>query len=67
MEQKTLKEIRQECNMTQAEIAEKTGVTIAAVSAWETNKADMPTRQFIKLCDIYNVSRDDIYLPLISN
>lgn len=67
MHKSTLKEKRQELKKTQAEIAEIMGVTISAVSAWETNKADMPARQFIKLCNVYNVSRDDIYLPEISN
>ena len=67
MEQKTLKETRRELKMTQGEVAEKMGVSIAAVSAWETNKADLPTRQFVKLCDIYNASRDSIFLPTLSN
>lgn len=66
MEKFTLKGIRAQREMTQAEIAEKMGVTIAAVSVWEKNKGDMSARQFAQLCDIYNVSRDDILLPTIS-
>lgn len=67
MEKFTLRAIRAQREMTQAEIAEKMGVTIATVSVWEKNKADMPARQFAKICDIYNVSRDDILLPELSN
>lgn len=67
MEKFTLKAIRAQREMTQAEIAEMMGVSIAAVSVWEKNKGDMSARQFAKICDIYKVSRDDILLPELSN
>ena len=67
MEKFTLRAIRAQRNMTQAEVAKKMGVTLAAVSAWEQNKADMTARHFVKLCDVFNISRDDIFLPEMGN
>ena len=67
MDKLTLKDVRKKQDLTQATVAEIMGVTIATVSAWETNKSDMPARKFAKICDIYRVSRDDILLPDVSN
>lgn len=62
----SIKAARANANMTQAEVAEKMGVTVSAVSLWEKNKGDMYARQFAKFCEIVGMSRDDIFLPEIS-
>ena len=67
MEKFTLKAIRAQREMTQAQVAEKMGVSVSAISLWEKNKGDMYARQFTKICDIYNISRDDIFLPDITS
>lgn len=59
----SIKAARANANMTQAEIAEKMGVTVSAVSLWETNKCDMSARQLSHFCEIVGMQRDDIFLP----
>ena len=50
--------------MKQVELAEKMGVSPAQISQWENGINDMSATQFCKFCDILEVSRDDIFLPL---
>ena len=62
----SIKAARANANMTQAEIAEKMGVTVSAVSLWEKDKCDMSARQLARFCEIVGMNRDDIFLPEIS-
>ena len=66
MEQFTLKSARHQRNMTQADIAEKMGVTVAQVSLWEKGINDMSTQQFCKFCDVVGMQTTDIFLPISS-
>lgn len=59
----TIKAARVNASMTQAQIAEKMGVSVSAVSLWESYRNDMSARQFAQFCDIVGVNRDDIFLP----
>lgn len=59
----TIKAARVNASMTQAQIAEKMGVSVSAVSLWESYRNDMTARQFARFCDIVGVNRDDIFLP----
>ena len=64
MEQFTMRAARNQRNMTQAEIAEKMGVTPAQISSWERGKSDMTTVQLVKFCEIVGMQYADIFLPI---
>lgn len=59
----SIKAARVNAHMTQAEIAEKMGVSVSAVSLWEKDKCDMSARQFSRFCELVGMKRDDIFLP----
>lgn len=52
--------LRKEKGYTQAELAEKLGVTNKAVSKWETGEAFPETAQLIPLADIFGVTADEL-------
>ncbi len=55
-----IKSLRQENNISQAELAEKVGVSQQCVSEWERGKTE-PTLGFIvKLADTFDVTTDYI-------
>lgn len=57
---KFIKEIRVKNNLTQKEFADKFGVTYQAVSKWENGK-NLPDINILKeMCNLYNVSLDEI-------
>lgn len=64
MERFTMRAARHQRSMTQAEIAEKMGVTKAQISSWELGKSDMTTAQFVKFCEIVDMGQGDIFLPI---
>lgn len=49
--------------MTQAELAEKMGVSRETVLAWENGKTAMKTAYFYLFCKVTGFSEDDIILP----
>ena len=49
--------------MTQAELAEKMGVSRETVLAWENGKTTMKTAYFYLFCKVTGFSEDDIILP----
>ena len=53
-----LLELRERSGLTQAELAEKLGVTNKAVSKWETGKAKPTTNTIRKLAALYGISVD---------
>lgn len=53
-----LKEIKKIRGITQADIAEITGVSVSAVKKWEQDQTDPNTGILIKLADHLNVSID---------
>lgn len=59
----SLKAARVNARFTQREIADKIGVARTTVWKWETGKAKISGRDLIRLCRLYHVSVDDIFLP----
>ncbi|MFR4583893.1 helix-turn-helix domain-containing protein [Clostridium cadaveris] len=53
-----IKELREDANMRQDELAAKLNLTRAAVSLYETNTNTPTLDVSIKICDIFNVSLD---------
>ena len=61
--QVSLKAMRINSNLKQNEVAERVGVTVKTVQNWENNVSAPDAIQFAKLCNIFQCSRDDIFLP----
>ena len=55
-----LLQYRKESNLSQEELAEKTGVSRQAVSKWERAEASPDTDNLIKLAEIYGVTLDEM-------
>ena len=55
-----LKELRNEKGMTQEQLGEKLGVSNKTISRWETGKYMPPVECLNMLCDIYNISINEI-------
>lgn len=53
-----LKTLRTRYNLSQSELAEKTGVKQYVISCWESDKTEPNISQIKKLCDILNVPAD---------
>ena len=53
-----LKEIREEKNLQQKEIAKRLNRTAACISSWETGKTEPSIDDLIKLADLLEVSLD---------
>lgn len=58
---KKLKEVRLEKELSQEEVASKLFVSRQAVSRWETGKSipDYPT--LVSICELYNISLDNLF------
>lgn len=59
----TLEAARVNTGLTQAQLAEKMGVSRQSVIDWETGKREMRTPYFYLFCNITGFSEDDIILP----
>lgn len=55
-----LKVLREERELSQKEVANYLGTTQQVYSRYETGVNEIPVRQLIKLCELYNVSADYI-------
>ena len=55
-----LKELRNEKGMTQEQLGQKIGVSNKTISRWETGKYMPPVECLNMLCDIYNISINEI-------
>ena len=51
---------RKKQNLTQAELAEKLGITDRAISKWETGRSLPDASLMLDLCDILNISVNDL-------
>lgn len=51
---------RKSKNLTQAQLAEKLGITDRAVSKWETGKAMPDTAIMLELCDLLHITVNDL-------
>lgn len=57
---KRLRDLREDNNLTQQQIADKIHMSRTGYNQYETGKNDIPTKILIKLADIYNTSIDYI-------
>lgn len=57
---KNIKKYRKLNNMTQKELSQKVGVSIAAVSNWETGANSIDVDTLFQVCDALNVSITEI-------
>lgn len=53
-----IRDLREDNDLTQTEIAKKLGTTQRQYSRWETGAQEFPTHLVIKLADIYKVTTD---------
>ena len=60
---KLIKTLRKEKKMTQEDLASKLGVTISAISKWETGKNSPDISMLHKLSEILNISLEELYSP----
>lgn len=57
---KRLKDLREDSDITQAQIGEILGTTQKQYSRWETGESEIPFHNIIKLAEYYNVTIDYI-------
>ena len=57
--QQRLRDIREDHDLTQAQVAEILGTSQTMVARYERGANEMPIRHLITLCRYYNVSADD--------
>ena len=62
----TLEAARVNTGLTQAELAERMGVSRQTVLDWESGKREMKTAYLYMFCAITGFSEDDILLPVKS-
>ncbi len=53
-----LKELRTERGLTQAQLAESTGLSVKSMSKYENEKLDLSTDAVLRLCKFFKVSAD---------
>lgn len=51
---------RRKCKLSQEDLAEKLGITRQTISNWELNETSPDLKQASKLCDIFNISLDEL-------
>lgn len=51
---------RKKCKLSQEDLAEKLGITRQTISNWELNETSPNLKQASKLCDIFNISLDEL-------
>ena len=66
MAKMTLEAARVNTGLTQADLAEKMGVSRQTVLDWESGKREMKTAYLYMFCGITGFSEDDILLPIKS-
>lgn len=63
MPQITITGARKNMGLTQSELAEKLGVSLAAVQKWESGKCDVRFSHMKKISELSGFSLDDFILP----
>lgn len=61
MPQITLKAARVNAELTQAEAAQKIGVSVSTLKKWEKGVAFPRQPHIMKLCEVYGVGYDNIF------
>ena len=60
----TLKAARVNAGLRQMDVADKLGVSVDRIKYIEKNSERIDYATLLKLCDIYNATVDDIFLPI---
>lgn len=60
----SLKAARVNANMLQSDVAEKLGVSKESVANWENGKTAPRSTMLVRLCDLYKIPIDAIFLPI---
>lgn len=55
---KVMRDLREDNDMTQAQIAEKLGTSQTMYARYERGANELPIHHLIRLCEIYGVSAD---------
>ncbi len=55
-----IKELREDCDLTQLQLAEGLGITQRAVSYYEKNQREIPINVLVKYAKYFNVTLDYI-------
>lgn len=66
LERITIKAARAIADLTQAELAEKMGVSRDTVAKWEANRMGINGKNLQRLCEITGFQADEIILPVNS-
>lgn len=61
-----IRELREDNDLTQSEVAKYLGTTQQVYSRYENGENELPIRHLISLCKLYNVSADYILCLEIS-
>lgn len=59
----TFKAARVNCDLTQEEAAKRLGISKQMLCRYETGKTEPKLSMFKKMCNLYGVNMDDIFLP----
>ena len=57
---KIIKDLREDCDMTQQTVADYLGTSQTMYARYERGASELPIRHLLKLCDLYGVSADYI-------
>lgn len=60
----TLKSLRKEKGLSQKQLAEKVSANDKTISKWESGASLPSYQQFLKLCELYGLSYDELYFSL---
>lgn len=64
---KRIKNTRKKCNLTQEQLVEKMGVSIAYLSKVETGKIHINLERLSQICDLLNVTEGEILNGVSNN
>ncbi len=62
--QYTLKELRARKGLTQAEVANKLGISVQTYGAWENDFGIVKARNAVKVAHFFGVKVDDIFFDI---
>lgn len=57
---KRLRDLREDCDLTQAQVAQKLGTSQTMYARYERGANELPVRHLITLCRLYHESADHI-------
>ncbi|MBQ4094501.1 MAG: helix-turn-helix transcriptional regulator [Oscillospiraceae bacterium] len=58
--QKRIRDLREDADLTQQQVAEKLGTSQTMYARYERGASELPIRHLLRLCDIYGTSADYI-------